>query len=288
MELKIVELEGNKSNRGSREEFPLSDLLDLEIRWNAEPQQFKSGLRKNNPLNLVGLDLDDDFLAERKGDPVSLPSEVTLAANKETASTGSNAFESRENLSLFENFQGSKSSGSIFGWQVTKHRSVPENAHAKKTTDDDDNDNDSFDGWNDFKGSTIAQNASQSFWNKTADGLNLMHENFGDSFFGLGLRSEPTIFETHDEGKVVDNTTSSHTTSWFQDDLSSNSPSGMRHYVEQSVANVGDKDGNNKAPDRKVVDEPENSFGDWSDFESSTSNQDVFSNSWKQAARPDN
>ena len=46
--------------------------------------------------------------------------------------------------------------------------------------------------------------------------------------------------------------------------------------------------GNNKTPDRKTVDESDNSFGDWSDFKSSTTTQDAFSNSWKQAARPDN
>ncbi|XWS30966.1 hypothetical protein CRYUN_Cryun23aG0036600 [Craigia yunnanensis] len=338
-------LEGNESNRGPREEFLLSDLLDLEIRWNdAEPEKFESGLRKNNPLNFAIFDLDDDFLAERKDDSVSVPSQVTLAVNKETDSTGSNVLESFENLSLFENFQGSKSSGSVSGWQadfqsadsntdqnvissqsfdpfvgsskdISSHmetvfgqgknlfdgkengnqtssesktndwfqddmksnstsgdqvQTSASNAPGKKTTDDDD---DSFDAWNDFKGSTSAQDAAQSSWDQTADGLNSMHEKGGDYFSGLGAASESTVFETHREvsksfdhfagssadlsshidsvfgtgkdlfqGKAVDNTTS-HTTNWFQDDLWSSSTSGTLHHAEQSDANVGDNDG---------------------------------------------
>ncbi|XP_022771765.1 uncharacterized protein LOC111314559 isoform X2 [Durio zibethinus] len=189
-------LEGNGSNRGPREEFQLSDLLDLEIRWNdAERQKFESGLRMTNPLNLAGLDLGDDFLAERKGESVSVPSQVTLTVNKETDSAGSKAFESRENLSLFDNFQGSKRSGSVSGWQAdfqsadTKtdqnaisSRSfdpfvgsskgdlaqiIARNASGKKTTNDGD---DSFDAWNDFKGSTSAQDAAHTSWDRTVNG----------------------------------------------------------------------------------------------------------------------
>ena len=309
-------LEGNESNRGSREEFPLSDLLDLEIGWNdAEQDKFESGLRKNNPLNLAGLDLDDDFLAERKGHSVPVSSQGTLTVKKEIDITGSNAFETRENLSLFENFQGSKSSGSVSGWQTDfqsadsktdqnvissqsfdpflgsskdissrmntvfgqgknlfdgrengnltssesktndwfqddmesnstsgdQAQTRASNAPGKKTTDDDD----SFDACNDFKGSTSAQDAAQSSWDQTADGLKSMHEKDVDSFSGLGAGSESTVFETHHEvsksfdhfagssadlsthidsiigtgkdvfqGKAVDNTTS-HTTNWF-------------------------------------------------------------------------
>ncbi|XP_022771764.1 uncharacterized protein LOC111314559 isoform X1 [Durio zibethinus] len=235
-------LEGNGSNRGPREEFQLSDLLDLEIRWNdAERQKFESGLRMTNPLNLAGLDLGDDFLAERKGESVSVPSQVTLTVNKETDSAGSKAFESRENLSLFDNFQGSKRSGSVSGWQAdfqsadtktdqnaissrsfdpfvgsskgissrmgtvfgqgknlfdgkenanqTSSESktddcfqddiksnsasgdlaqiIARNASGKKTTNDGD---DSFDAWNDFKGSTSAQDAAHTSWDRTVNG----------------------------------------------------------------------------------------------------------------------
>ncbi|XWS36774.1 hypothetical protein CRYUN_Cryun20dG0114700 [Craigia yunnanensis] len=408
-------LEGNESNRGSREEFPLSDLLDLEIRWNdAEQDKFESGLRKNNPLNLAGLDLDDDFLAERKGDSVLVSSQGTLKVKKEIDSTGSNAFESRENLSLFENFQGSKSSGSVSGWQAdfqsadskTDHNAISsqsfdpfvgsskdlsshmdtvfgqgnnlfdekekgnqtslesktnnwfeddmqsnstsgvgiekENisssinldwiqvdkaqisaskASGKKTTDDAD----SFDNWNDFKGSTNAQDAAQNSSDLTADGLKSMHEKGSDSFSGLGAGSESTVFETHHEvsksfypfagssadlsthmdsvfgtgkdsfqRKAVDNTDSSHTTNWFQDDLWSTSTSGTLHHAGQSDANVGDKDGgmlgnlnnssvsisrieddqwptsSNKAADNATNDEDDDSFGACNDFKSSS------------------
>ncbi|XWS47418.1 hypothetical protein CRYUN_Cryun14cG0150500 [Craigia yunnanensis] len=386
-------LEGNEWNRGPREEFPLSDLLDLEVIWNdAEPDKFESGLKKNNPLNLAGLDLDDDFLAERKGDSISILSQGTLTVKKEIDSTGSNAFESRENVNLFENFQGSKSSGSVSGWQADfqstdsksgynaissqsfdpfvgsskdlsslmdtvigqgknlfdekekgyqtssefktnnwfqddmqsnytsgvrtekanisssvnldwiqgdKTQISASNAPGKKTNDDDD---DSFDAWSDFKGSTNAQDAAQSSSDQTADGLKAMHEKGGDSFSGLGSGSESTVFETHHEGKEVDSTTSSHTTNWFQDDKWSNSTSGTLHHAEQSDVN---KDGgmlgnlnnsslsinriqddqwptsSNKAAANATDDEDDDSFGAWNDFKSSSIlNSSI--NSWKE------
>ncbi|XP_022727972.1 uncharacterized protein LOC111283664 [Durio zibethinus] len=118
-------LEGNESNRGPREVFLLSDLLDLEIRWkDAEPDEVESGLRRNNPLNLIGLDLDDYFLTERKGVSVSLPSPGALTVKKEIDSTGSNTFESRENLSMFENYQDSKNSGSVSADSKTDHNAT--------------------------------------------------------------------------------------------------------------------------------------------------------------------
>ncbi|XVE78435.1 hypothetical protein DITRI_Ditri13aG0144900 [Diplodiscus trichospermus] len=388
-------LGGNESNKGPRHEVPLSDLLDLEISWNdAELDKFESGLRKNNPLNLAGLDLDDDFLAERKEASVSIPSQGPLTVKKEIDSTGSNAVESCENLSLFENFQGSKSSGSVSGWQadfqsadsktdhsalssqsfdpfvgsskdLSSNRDTPfgqgknlfvekekgnqpssesktdnwfqddmqsnstsrvrmetenissslnpdwiqgdkaqisgSDAPGKKTTDDDD----SFDAWNDFKGSTNAQDISQSSSDQTADGLKSMHEKGSsadlsthmDSVFGTGKDSF--------QGKAVDNASSSHTTNWFQDDLWSSSTSGTLHHAEQSGANVGDKDGemlgnlnnssvsiiniqddqwptsSNEAVDNAINDEDDDSFGAWNDFKSSSILNSSIS-SWKE------
>ncbi|XVF20997.1 hypothetical protein REPUB_Repub12eG0052800 [Reevesia pubescens] len=354
--------EGNESNRGGpREKFPLSDLLDLEIRWNdVEAEKFGSGLKKNNPLNLAGLDLDDDFLAEREGHSVLIPSQGTLVVNKETDSTGSNTFESRENISLFENFQGSKSSsGSVSGWQAdfqsadskTDHNAISSqsfdpflgsskvisshmdtvfgqdknlfygnekgnqtslesktndwfqddmqsnslsgdeaqinanNAPGKKTTDDDD---DSFDAWNDFKGSTNAQAAPQSSLDQTTDGLKLTHEKGSSADLSTHMDS---VFGT---GKAVDNTTSLNGSKWFQDDLWSNSNSGTLHHIEQPDANVGNKDGgilgnlnnssmginriqddqwpttSNKETKNGTNDEDNDSFGAWNDFKSSS------------------
>ncbi|XP_022759061.1 uncharacterized protein LOC111305625 [Durio zibethinus] len=418
-------LEGNESNRGSREEFPLSDLLDLEIRWNdAELEKFESVLRRNNQLNLAGLDLDEEFLAERKGDSVSVPSQGTLAVNKESDSTGSNAIESRENLSLFENFQRSKSSGSVSGWQAdfqaadsktdhnaissqsfdpfvgsskdlslhmdtvlvqgkilfhgkeegnqtssesrtndwfqddmqsnsssgvrTEKENIPSsgnldwiqgdqvqnnasNAPGKRTTDDDDDD-DSFDAWNDFKGSTCAQDAAHGSSDHTANGTKSMNEKGGNSFSGLGVGSESTVLEIQHEvsksfdrfagssadlsthmdsvfgtGKAVGNTTSSHASNWLQDDLWSNSTSGILQHLEQSDANVGDKDGgmlrdlsnysmsinriqddqwqttSNKEADNGTNDEDDDSFGAWNDFKSSSVVHSSIS-SWKEPA----
>ncbi|OMO84821.1 hypothetical protein COLO4_21830 [Corchorus olitorius] len=425
-------LGGKEFNRGPREEFPLSDLLDLEIKWNdAEVEKFESSLRKNNRLNLAGLDLDDDFLAERKGDSVPVASEGTLAVKNETDSTRTDAVQSRENLSLFENVHGPKSSGSVSGWQADfqsadsktdpdanssqsfdafggsskdlssqmdtvfgqgknlfdgqekdnqafsqsktndwfqadmqgnstsgvgientnisssahldwvqgdQGQTVGSNAPGKKPTNDEDDNDDSFDDWNDFEGSTNAQNAVQSSQGQSAGGIQSVNEKDGDSFSGLGAGSESILFETQNEvsksfdhfagssadlsshmdsvfgtgkdslhGKAVDNTTSSHTSSWFQDDLWSNFSSGTAHHVEQSDVDLVDKDGgmlgnlnnfsvsvnrnkddqwptsSNRAADNGTNDEDDDSFGAWNDFKTSSAADSSIS-SWKEPA----
>ncbi|GMI85611.1 hypothetical protein HRI_002230400 [Hibiscus trionum] len=353
-------LDGNGRNKERREESALSDILGLEIRWNdSEPEGFDSGLRKSNPLNLVGLDLGDDFLAERKEDSAPIPSEGSSAVKKGIDSTGSNVLESRENITSFGNSQGS-----VSGWQADfqsadfgadqgaicstsfdafacsskdissnkdtvfgqgtdlldgkeksnltsldsktpdwfqgdlKSNSISgdqaqistRNAPGERTTDVDD---DSSDAWNDFKGSTIAQDVAQSSLDQTAGGLKSMHEKGSSADPSTHMDS---VFGTGDffQGKAVDNTTSSHSTNWFQDDLWSSSTSKTVHHAEISDENVGDKDGgilanvNNssvstnkfqddqwplssiKAADSGTNDEDDDSFGAWNDFKSSS------------------
>ncbi|KAK8546684.1 hypothetical protein V6N13_067879 [Hibiscus sabdariffa] len=333
-------LDGNGRDKERREESALSDILGLEIRWDdSEPEGFDSGLRKSNPLNLLGLDLGDDFFAERKEDYAPIPSEGTSAVKKGIDSTGSNVLKSRENLSSFGNFQGS-----VSGWQAdfqsadsradqgaissvsfdpfassskdisSKLDTVvgqgdqaqisTSNAPGERTTDVDD---DSYDAWNDFKGSSIAQDVAQSSSDQTAVGLKSMHEKGSTADLSTHVDG---VFGTGDffQGKAVDKTSSSHTINWFQDDdIWSSSTSKAVHLAEQSNENMGDKDGeilaniNNssvsingiqddqwhlssiKETDNGTSDEDDDSFGAWNDFKSSSALNSSVSSSKEHA-----
>ncbi|XP_039027579.1 uncharacterized protein LOC120161370 isoform X2 [Hibiscus syriacus] len=311
-------LDGNERDKERREESSLSDILGLEIRWNdSEPEGFDSGLRKGNPLNLAGFDLGDDFLAERKEDSDTIPSEGTSAAKKGIDSTGSTVL-----VESVGNFQGSVSGwqadfqsadsradqgaissasfdpfvssskdissnmGTVFG-QGDQDQIRTSNAPGVRTLDVDD------DSWNDFKGSTIAQDVGQNSSDQTSGGLKSMHEKGSSADLSTHVDS---VFGTGDffEGEAVDNTTSSQTTNWFQDDLWSSSSSKTVHHTVESDENLGDKDGRalanindssvsiNKiqddqwplsgveAADSATNDEDDESFGAWNDFKSSS------------------
>ncbi|KAL4341426.1 hypothetical protein GQ457_08G015430 [Hibiscus cannabinus] len=333
-------LDGTGRDKERREESALSDILGLEIRWDdSEPEGFDSGLRKSNPLNLLGLDLGDDFLAERKEDYAPIPSEGSSAVKKGIDSTGSNVLKSRENLSSFGNFQGS-----VSGWQAdfqsadsradqgaissvsfdpfaSSSKDIPSNldtvagqgdqaqistsnAPGERTTDVDD---DSFDAWNDFKGSSIAQDVAQSSSDQTAGGLKSMDEKGSTADLSTHMDG---VFGTGDffQGKAVDKTSSSHTVNWFQDDdIWSSSTSKAVHLAEQSNENMGDKEGeilaniNNssvsvnkiqddqwhlssiKETDNGTNDEDDDSFGAWNDFKSSSALNSSVSSSKEHA-----
>lgn len=110
-----------ESNRGkSPEQFPLTNLLDLEIRW---PESEKKGISDETPapskssLNLAGVDLDFYFSEEKK-DTASKASDEPPPLNKQTV-------EDNVDLSLFDK--------------------VPSSATAARTTKHENDD--SFSGW---------------------------------------------------------------------------------------------------------------------------------------------
>ncbi|KAK8344692.1 hypothetical protein V6Z12_A07G095500 [Gossypium hirsutum] len=307
-------LDGDGKDKGSGEEFALSDILGLEIKWNdVEFKGFESGLRKSNPLNLAGFDVEDDFLVERKEGSASIPSEGTSAVKKGTGFTGSNVHESRgavsgwqaefqsddhgaistmsfdpfassskgissdiddavvgQGTNLFDGkdkgnqtsseskttdwFQGDLKSNFTSGDQA---QSSISNTLGERTINDDDD-------WNDFTGSTNAQGSLD----QDADGLKSMNEKGSSADLSTHMDS---VFGTGDsfQGKPVDNTTSSHSSNWFQDDLWSNSTSKTVHHTEQFDKNVGNKDGEILANINSVTND-EDSFGAWNDFKSSS------------------
>ncbi|KAJ6390213.1 hypothetical protein OIU77_024434 [Salix suchowensis] len=106
----------NRRQSTSRKEFPLSELLDLEIRWPSESERPETSVADKTPaqnlrtLNLGGVDLNN-FFGEPKVDSVPALSQEQLTLNKQMDSTGGNAVHGHENLSLFENVQPSETIG---------------------------------------------------------------------------------------------------------------------------------------------------------------------------------
>ncbi|KAJ6686877.1 DENTIN SIALOPHOSPHOPROTEIN-RELATED [Salix purpurea] len=106
----------NRRQSTSRKEFPLSELLDLEIRWPSESERPETSVADKTPaqnlrtLNLGGVDLNN-FFGEPKVDSVPALSQEQLTLNKQMDATGGNAVHGHENLSLFENVQPSETIG---------------------------------------------------------------------------------------------------------------------------------------------------------------------------------
>jgi hypothetical protein len=278
----------NESGRGrstQKDEFPISDLLNLEIRWSAESEKVETSVSDETPvqskssLNLAGVDLDN-FFADRKRDATSSASEEQLLWNKQIESTESDDFQVREIPSSFENVQPFE----------TSTRSL------------EDESGDSFSGWEanfQFADSGTPHEETKSF-----DPFVASTGDFSahlDTVFGPGKDSVDTT--------VKDNTVPSASTNdgWFQDDLWSNSNSGVVAQTGQVEMTANLKDGklaenannsssmsvdwlqvdllqtnSDKAPDNKTTDEDDDSFDTWNNFTSSTSAQDPSNSSWKQ------
>ncbi|KAI3440884.1 uncharacterized protein J3R85_002913 [Psidium guajava] len=106
--------EGNRSNRGRsmpKDSIPLSDLLNLEIRWSSKPEKPGTSITDDSSLaktslNLAGLDLDN-FFGEAKRKNTANESEEQLGASKQSENAESIDFHSPQNLSLFESMQSS-------------------------------------------------------------------------------------------------------------------------------------------------------------------------------------
>ncbi|XP_052114820.1 uncharacterized protein LOC107481263 isoform X3 [Arachis duranensis] len=110
-----MEEEENSSSRRrseSKDEIPLSELLDLEIRWPSEAERTLSSnsdseaFQGKSSLSLAGVDLDG-FFDHRESD--SNASGQTMAFGDQVGDTASySAIQAGENLSLFQNVQASE------------------------------------------------------------------------------------------------------------------------------------------------------------------------------------
>ncbi|XP_038902680.1 uncharacterized protein LOC120089318 [Benincasa hispida] len=174
-----------ESNRGkSPEQFPLTDLLDLEIRW---PESEKKGISDETPapsksnLNLAEVDLDYYFSEEKK-DTTSKASNEPPPLNKQTV-------EDNVDLSLFDNVPSSETAT-----RTTKHES-----------------GDSFSGWE--ASFQIASSATLHDNSKSVDPFAVSVVNISSSLeTTFGDQNKSRSGETKD----TKNPSSSVTNDWFQ------------------------------------------------------------------------
>ncbi|KAG6722238.1 uncharacterized protein LOC122303788 [Carya illinoinensis] len=287
-EMVVPSVGANESNRGQsaqKDEFPLSDLLNLEIKLSVESEKVwtaassETSIQNKRSLNLAGVDLDN-FFADGERHAASSASEEQLAWNKQIGRTESNEFQVRENLSLFENVQPPETStwstedvggDSVSGWEANFQSADSGTTHEETKSLDP------------FVGSAGDISAHL------------------DSVFGPGKDSI--------DGKAKDNTVSSASldSGWFQDDLWSNSNAIVTARTEQAEMTANTKDSrleenvndsssasvdwlqadkwhtnSEKAPDNKIIDEDDDSFDSWNDFASSTSAPNPSTSSWDQ------
>ena len=103
-------MDENEWKRGRSElkdEIPLSELLDLEIRWPSEAERAQTSTsdlaaQGKSSLNLAGVDLDS-FFDRRESD--SEVYEQNLASGRQVGGASDKSFQANENLSLFQNVQ---------------------------------------------------------------------------------------------------------------------------------------------------------------------------------------
>ncbi|TYK09594.1 dentin sialophosphoprotein [Cucumis melo var. makuwa] len=269
-----------ESNRGkSPEQFPLTDLLDLEIRW---PESDKNGITDETPapskstLNLAGVDLGYYF-TEEKNDTTSKASDVLPPASKQTV-------EDNADLSLFDKFPSSESAT-----RTTKHES-----------------DDSFSGWEaSFQTASSATSLDNS---KSIDPFVVSGVNVSSSEMTFGDQNKSRSGETED----TKDPSSSTTNDWFQqqDDLWSSSNHKTVHMpdqVEQTGILIDGRatettnysssatvdwfqddqwqGGSQKKPDDKSVFKDDDSADTWDNFTSSTGVQGPSDNSRKDIVK---
>ncbi|KAG7010744.1 hypothetical protein SDJN02_27540, partial [Cucurbita argyrosperma subsp. argyrosperma] len=131
----VAPIDLKKSNRGkSPEQFPLTDILDLEIRW---PETEKMGLSDDtsapskSTLNLAGVELDCYF-SEGKNDSISKASDELPLPNTQIDVSESKTIKDNVGLSLFGNVPSSemttritKHDDSFSGWEASFQTAGP-------------------------------------------------------------------------------------------------------------------------------------------------------------------
>ncbi|XP_011007186.1 PREDICTED: uncharacterized protein LOC105112952 isoform X3 [Populus euphratica] len=277
----------NRRHSTSQNNFPLSDLLDLEIRWPSESERSETSVTDKTPaqnlstLNLGGVDLNN-FFGEPKVDSFPALSQEQLTLNKDMDAPGGNAVQGHGNLSLFENVQPSETIGGS----------------------DKDVSGDWSSGWEaEFQS---ASSGTQHRESKTSDPF------VSSSSVDLSAHMDSVFGPAKDivEGKTNENATSS-ASSAFKDDLWSIPGTGVTGQDELFKLDINDEGGgkrgttNNssmmnvdwiednqwqtttttsKSDENKTIDENDDSFDAWNDFSGSTSAQVPSDNSLKQDA----
>ncbi|XP_057417756.1 uncharacterized protein LOC130711968 [Lotus japonicus] len=258
-------LDENALNRGrseSKDEIPLSELLDLEIRWPSEAERTLSNNSDStaspgkSSLNLAGVDLDS-FFDRRDSD--SDISEQKLTSRIEVGAASDNTLKANKNLSqAWEAATGStedQSGDSFSGWEADFKSASSGPVHEGSQSDHSKVESHSVSGnWdgsvgvkknNDINPSASTKNDGYQGdeWRTSNSEL---HNQSGKSESGMNL-NQTKLPETA-------NGSSTRNFDWMQDD--------------QWEGN------DNKTPDTVGNNEADDSFDTWNDFTGSVSTRD--------------
>ncbi|GAU43578.1 hypothetical protein TSUD_369020, partial [Trifolium subterraneum] len=141
----VDEHTSNRARSELKDEIPLSELLDLEIRWPSEAERTSNSDTEAFPgessLSLSGVDLDSFF--DRKESDSNVSGQ-NLASERNVGAASDNTFQGNENLSLFQNVQASEASGgfaedqsgdSFSGWEANFKFASSGPVHESKSVD---------------------------------------------------------------------------------------------------------------------------------------------------------
>ncbi|XP_047151112.1 uncharacterized protein LOC124823031 [Vigna umbellata] len=261
------ENEWNRGRNESKDEIPLSELLDLEIRWPSEAEiaqlstSDSAAFLGRSSLSLAGVDLDSYFDRKEFDSDVF---EQNLASGRQVGTAIDNTFQANENLSLFQNVQASEvasgsaenlSGDSFSSWEASFTSASSGPIHKLSKSIDH---------------SKVDLDTAPGFWKDSVGGKE--NDNFNpsastehDYIQGDGSRTSNSMLhaETGKSESTIDligtKTTdsasgSSRNLEWMQDDLRQ----GSDNKTTDPVANAEDKF----------------SFDEWNDFTGSASTQD--------------
>ncbi|KAL5165374.1 hypothetical protein HKD37_18G050506 [Glycine soja] len=263
----VNENEWNRGRSESKDEIPLSELLDLEIRWPSEAERVQTStsdpavFQGKSSLNLAGVDLDS-FFDRRESDSDMF--EQNLASERQVGGASDKSLQASENLSLFQNVQASEvdagsvenqSGNSFSSWEAsfTSASSGPVHEVSKSV----DHSKVELDMASGFSKHSVGVNKNDDF--------NLSASTEDDYFQGDGWSTSNS--EVHCQTGKSESTMdisgtktaesangSSRNLDWMQDDLWQ----GSDNKTTDTVATAEDKD----------------SFDEWNDFTGSGSTQD--------------
>ncbi|GLT96438.1 hypothetical protein SLE2022_140600 [Rubroshorea leprosula] len=281
---KIEAKESSRGQNAPQDEIPLSELLNLEIRVQAEPEKLETSISdkdyffpRKSSFNLAGRNVDS-FVLEGKGNTLLATSEGQSARKPDINATGSDAFQDFRNLSLFENVQPSET--------------------ALSSTTTEDKSGDLFSGWEaDF------QSADSRTHHEGSKSLDPFADSSKDHSANLNSVFIPgrELFDQKD--KEID---SSNTNNYFQGGIKSNASScqaeqldvtvdmkdgrKIEDAIDSSSMNVGwiqdgqQQTSNNITDDCKTMDADDDSSDAWDDFKSPTGAEDASNASWEKTA----
>jgi len=263
------ENEWNRGRNESKDEIPLSELLDLEIRWPSEAEiaqlsaSDSAAFQGKSSLGLAGVDLDSYFDRKESNDVF----EQNLASGTQVGTALDNTFEANENLSLFQNVQAPEvaagsaenlSGDSLSSWEAsfTSASSVPVH-EMSKSVDHSNVDLDTASGF-----------VKDSVGVKENDDFNPSASTEHDYFQGDGWRTSNSMLHAQ-AGK-------SESTMDLVGTKTTDSANGSSRNLEWMQDDQWQRSDNNTT-DNVATAEDKYSFDEWNDFTGSASTQDPLS-----------